>query len=455
MQTIELNVFYPTKPHAKQKEVLAALDSGQRFIQLRAGRKFRKTSLLVSWLFEKAFETGLTCPYVAPNRVQAKNIVWDDHVQRMLEMFALKGMSYKKNEVELSVKLPNGGKVQLLGIENKEALRGISNWGAFAGDEYDDWEEDIWPTIIRPNLVPHKAPAILAGTPKGFSNLFRLEKNPEFKSFHFSSYDNPDLDRDELASLEREYKEMGMAYYRQEILAEYEKPVGTVYAEWDMDKQFIPFWYNNDLPLHLAWDFGVNDPTAILFLQPNGSEIRLVDYYEASDANIEHFAKWIKDRGYKKPSFEAGDIAGRARSVVTGKSPIDELRKYDHHVISRSIPDIEQQIRTAHRYIPKLYISSSNKRCERFRDILLNYRYPTKPENSINQDNENPIHNEWSHGARAFEYYCWNYSVGTVGGVEQLGQKKLKEKFFTAKIDPSNGSQIGIDPDKFAAIFEK
>ena len=37
MDSYNVNVFAPTKPHAGQKEVLQALDNGTRFIQLRAG----------------------------------------------------------------------------------------------------------------------------------------------------------------------------------------------------------------------------------------------------------------------------------------------------------------------------------------------------------------------------------------------------------------------------------
>jgi len=81
---IHINVFYPTAPHKGQQEVLDALDKGERFILLRAGRKWRKTSLIISWLFENAFKTGLVCPYIAPNRVLAKDIAWDDHVRRMM-----------------------------------------------------------------------------------------------------------------------------------------------------------------------------------------------------------------------------------------------------------------------------------------------------------------------------------------------------------------------------------
>lgn len=442
-----INLFSPTKPHDKQKEVLAALDGGERFIVLRAGRKWRKTSLLISLCFEFAFLTGLTAVYIAPNRIQAKNICWDDHVPRILDELTKNGVHFKKNEAELSIRLPSGGKVQLLGVENQEALRGISNWIFVAGDEYDDWEEDIWPTIIRPNLIVNKAPAILAGTPKGFRNLYRLENGGIFKPFHFTSMDNPDIDRKELADLEEEYKSQGMGAYRQEILAQYEKPEGTVYEEWDMDKQYIPLLYNPDLPLHLSWDFGVNDPTVILFLQPYGDELRLIDYYEASDANLKHFVDWITERKYKAPEFEAGDIAGRARTLVTGKSPISELRVMGHSVSSQPIPDIEQQVRNTHKTIPHLYVSSSNPRTERFRDCIINYRYPKKPTNIINQSNENPIHDEYSHALRALEYYCWNKRLGGVGGVGKTENRQKLGK--TALIDMATGKQISMNMKAF------
>ncbi len=449
MPDVTVNFFAPGNPHPGQRLVLDALKTHKRVL-LRAGRKWRKTSLMVSWLFRRALVTGLNCPFVAPNRTQAKNIVWDDHVQRVLDELALKGIPYKTNEQELSVKFPNGGKVQLLGVENKNSLRGISNWGAIACDEYDNWDEDIWPKVILPNLITHDATAIIGGTPDGFRNIYRLENSGDFESFHFTSMDNPNLDAEVLEALKNEYKKQGMGAYRQEILAEYEKPEGTVYEEWDMDKQYLPFAYNPSLPLHLSWDFGVNDPTSILFLQPYGSEIRLVDYYEAADANLKHFTTWIAERGYKHAEFEAGDIAGRQRSILTGKSVLSELRDLGHNVRTMPIPDIESQIRHAHKSIPNLYVSKSNPRTARFVECILNYKYPKKAENMINQENENPIHDEFSHAMRAFEYYCWNLTGGAVGGFKQGQQPSEKErisKFWGAGKDA--GQQV-INLDMFA-----
>lgn len=433
---VSVNSFYPSRPHPNQKVILDALDSGTRFVGIRAGRKFRKTSLIISWLIEKALETGLTCPYIAPNRVQAKNIAWNDHVSRVLEGFKKSGMPFKRNESELTVAFPNGGRLQLMGVENKESLRGISNWGALGGDEYDNWEEDIYAEIIRPNLITHHAPVIMSGTPNGYRNLWRLEKGNIFKFFHFTSYDNPDLDRGELEDLVKEYKEMGMGTYRQEILAEYEKPEGTVYAEWDMEKQYIPILYDDNLPIHISWDFGINDATAILMMQRYRDEIRLIDYYEASDANLKHFTDWIDSRPYKGAELETGDIAGRARSLITGKSVLSEARRLGHAIRTTPIPDIPSQIRHAHRSIPKLFVNKAQPNTERFVECILNYKYPKKAETLINQSNEVPIHDEFSHAMRAFEYYCWNLMTGGVGPAKE--NRRTNEEARTKIFHPVN-----------------
>jgi hypothetical protein len=56
---------------------------------------------------------------------------------------------------------------------------------------------------------------------------------------------------------------------------------------------------------------------------------------------------------------------------------------------------------------------------------MLNYRYPEKQ--GLSGPNENPIHDEFSHGARAMEYYFVN-----IDGVESEGfiNQKLKQNNF-------------------------
>lgn len=440
-----INLFAPSHPHKNQQAVLDALDAGNRWVMLRAGRKFRKTSLIISWLIEKAMQNGLVSAYVAPSRVQAKNIVWDDHIPRILSHLKEVGVPYQQNETELSIDLPSiengklvskGGKLQLYGVENKDSLRGISNWGAFAGDEYDDWTEDIWPTIVRPNLMTHQSPAILAGTPKGYSNLYRIENPkddqgnhipPTFKCFHFTSYDNPDLDPKELEAMVNEYKRMGEGYFRQEVLAEYERPYGTVYDEWS-EGNWREFDYDPFLPLHLSIDFGVNDPTAILWIQPNNGEFRIIDHYETADASIEHFVSVIRSKPYKRPDLITGDAAGKARSITTNTSPIEEYSKYGLFIKTKDGLQIPDQVRLTHKYIPMTYVAKG--KADGVRECLINYRYPDH-KNGVNQSNEIPIHDKWSHTMRALEYYFANIDGGSLfrdykptAAINRLGLKK-------------------------------
>lgn len=404
---IAVNVWAPTFPHTKQLEVLT---DPARFKLLRAGRKFRKTSLGISWLAEVALSTGLTCPYIAPNRLQAKNIAWRDHVLRLVTELKAKGVPFKMNEVELHITFPNNGRIQLLGVENEEALRGISNWGAVFCDEYDDWNQDIWATIIRPNLIVHKAPAIVAGTPKGMQNMYNLGQQPEFKEFHYTSHDNPDLDPEELAALEAEYRSMGDDYYRQEILAEYVKPVGLVYSEWNTE-HFTKVPYDELLPLYITFDWGINDPTAVIWIQVKGSEeVRVIDYYEVVDASIEQIVQVINSKPYKKPVMYTGDPAGKARSLVTGTSVIERMMKeFKMFVRTMDGVKIPDQIRQAHTFVPRLWIDKDN--ADAFKNCILNYKYPVKDGKLMNQSNEIPIHDKWSHGMRAFEYWAVNYRV--------------------------------------------
>ncbi|HJR83437.1 MAG TPA: PBSX family phage terminase large subunit [Sphingomicrobium sp.] len=59
------------------------------------------------------------------------------------------------------------------------------------------------------------------------------------------------------------------------------------------------FPYDPALPVKTAWDIGVDDYTAVWFLQENGKQVRAIDYYEASGEGAETAAQALRDKGYK------------------------------------------------------------------------------------------------------------------------------------------------------------
>ncbi len=230
-------------PHPKQEKIIA---SRARFKVVRAGRKGGKTSLEVENIVFKAvasvnklslaktvFSTGRKVLYIAPTQDQARKIVWEALKKR------LHGVAQTNEQrLEMRVKNEDGeySTIYVGGYENRENYRGMTDVVHITFDELDTLREFYlaWKEIFRPMFLDTGGTADFIGTPKKENpNLRRMEK--EFaelqlncESFHFTSKDNPHLNVNELALIEKEY-EGDMASYRQEILAEYIEHQGALF----------------------------------------------------------------------------------------------------------------------------------------------------------------------------------------------------------------------------------
>lgn len=213
--------------HDKQKDIVS---SPARFKIIRAGRRSGKTFMETENMAFKAISgKDRNIFYIAPNQVQARNIIWENLKKR------LHGIGVA-NEQRLEMKVPtvDGGfsLIKVAGFENKENFRGQSAYH-ITFDETDTMKGFFlaWQEIFRPALIDTSGSAHFIGTPKKENpNLRRLEKeaisNPLWDSFHFSSWDNPNLAKIEL---EKAREEMDAETYRQEILAEYVDNAGALF----------------------------------------------------------------------------------------------------------------------------------------------------------------------------------------------------------------------------------
>ena len=229
--------------HSKQQKVI---QSPARFKVIRAGRKGGKTALEVEKICFLAtvsaeklkltkilFPTGRKVLYIAPTQAQARNIVWQALKNR------LHGIG-TPNEQMLQMKVPNEdgaeSTIYVGGWENRENYRGLTDVIHITFDETDTLRDFFiaWLEIFRPMFLDTGGGADFVGTPKKENpNMRRLEKEFEnkgesFSCFHFTSKDNPHLDRVELDALEAEYVNDRQAY-RQEILAEYVDNAGALF----------------------------------------------------------------------------------------------------------------------------------------------------------------------------------------------------------------------------------
>lgn len=417
---MKITIDYQPQPHQR----LLHESQAKRLVAV-TGRQVGKTVCAVNELIKRALlNPGTRNWYVTNDYKQAKRNVWD-----LFKKYIPGGLEAKFNTSELWIELPNYSKIELIGVENAEPLRGAAVHFMIL-DEYADFPRDVWPKVLRPMFSTTNGDAWFLSTPKGMGNdLYEKFYNSGYQTFRFPSCEvvngvvqNPLSEYAAISELQAAYDDdttPNKEVFNQEYLAEFTRPSGTVYSGWPL-KNFRKVDYDPFLPVHLSFDFGINDPTAIIWIQPSGGEFRVIDYYEARNANVAHFVSVIKSKPYKEYALATGDDAGRSRALTTGTSAIDEYAA--HGIFIRTTPGlkIEDQVRETQKHIKSLFVDKSLKR---FRDCLLNYRYPQKKEGALNQSNEKPIHDEFSHAMRALEYYFVNYK-GTGGPIKPYNKKK-------------------------------
>jgi len=282
-----------------------------RFKVLCCGRRFGKTTLAVWELVGRAgLHPKYKAAYIAPTYQQARDIAWNELKQ------IVQGIAQEINESRLEIILKNGSHIVLRGWESVETLRGQA-FDFLVVDEIammHKWDYN-WSEVLRPTLTDRKGQAMFISTPRGFNHFYKLfnKQDTDYKSYHFTSYDNPYLPKEEIEKAKQELTEQAFA---QEYLAEFRTAVGLAHKEWNRDIHVIkPFEVPRDWNRARGFDYGSTHPTARVrcALMEDGNEITwfIERTYKMSGMAIEDHATAIKtqDYGFKfMPSF--GDPSG-------------------------------------------------------------------------------------------------------------------------------------------------
>ena len=209
-----------------------------RFKIVAAGRRTGKSRLAAWMLIVNALQADRGHVfYVAPTQGQARDIMW----QTLLELgHPVIAGSHINN---LQIKLVNGATISLKGADRPETMRGVS-LKFLVLDEYADMKPEVFEQILRPALADQKGCAMFIGTPMGRNHFYELYKyaelddDPTYKAWHFTSYDNPLLDKDEIDIAKRS---MSSYAFRQEFMASFEARGSEMFKEdWIQVSQESP-----------------------------------------------------------------------------------------------------------------------------------------------------------------------------------------------------------------------
>lgn len=352
-----------------------------RFRVCCIGRRAGKTTLAVEEMKGRAIYTKANIAYIAPTYQQARDIAWETLKKEMQGAI----ISVNEQRLEIKIRTVKGEEsmITLRGWESIESLRGQS-FDMLVIDEVammrNFWSS--WQEVIRPTLADRKGEVMFISTPKGFNHfyeLFNMElTDKDYKSFHYTTYDNPHISKDEI---EKSRAEMTETRFAQEFLADFKKVEGLVYKEFDRSRHlYDALPENKHFELIAGVDFGYNNPAAVahIYKTPEGDYYVDNEWYQTSrtEAQIaDYVASCRFNRVYPDPenpsAIQVLSLRNiNVREVIKGKNSI-------RNGIDR-IKDLFKQ--------NKLHI---NRRCVNTIAELESYCYPDSKDSGV--EHENPL----------------------------------------------------------------
>ena len=199
-----------------------------RFKVVAAGRRTGKSRLAAWMLIVEALQADRgNVWYVAPTQGQARDIMW-------LTLLELGNPVIESSHVNnMQIKLVNGAVISLKGADRPETMRGVSLKFVVL-DEYADMKPSVFEQILRPALADLKGKSLFIGTPMGRNHFYELynygekQDDKEYKSWHFTIFDNPLLDP---KVIEAAKKSMSSFAFRTEFMASFEAASGGIFKE--------------------------------------------------------------------------------------------------------------------------------------------------------------------------------------------------------------------------------
>lgn len=333
----------PMRYHPKQA---AYATSEARFCVVPPGRRSGKSEIAKRLVVRRALlahrkeGNRFYCPYpdprffiAAPTVAQVKSIYWEDVIALIPPPF----IYGRPNASTLTVRLINGSRIQLLGMDRPERAEGVP-WDGGVMDEYGNMKPDAWSAHLRPSLSDRRGWAHFIGVPEGRNHYYDLfceaqarmmddieaGRTPEWATYHWTSLEILPLynGAEGLREIEQARDELDEITFRQEFMGSFENFTGRAYYGFtDSNKRVMK--YDPNLPVKLCLDFNIEPCVGVVAQEQlvDGRECTCVigEIYLPRGGNVIMVCKKFKEM-YPDHQLQIvlyGDATGGSRG--TGK----------------------------------------------------------------------------------------------------------------------------------------
>lgn len=431
-------VTLPFTPRAWQRPLLD--DPAKRIVAVVHRRAGKSTCLI--W---KGLKAALTTTKPLPRVVDilpysimwSRTGLWDQLVAAAQH---IPGAEIRKSN--MSVQFANGGTFQCGGADNQDSWRGGYSDLCIL-DEYDDMPMSMVPLIVEPMLADRDGTLIRSGTPKG-KNLLKEAYDRARHAKDYSSYllDYTKTQALSDTAIERLKAEMSDEEFAQELLCSFESPnsgsyYGKLMQEAEDEGRITNVPHEPTLKVTTAWDLGVDDSTAIWFLQTlRSGEWRCIDYLEDSGEGLDHYVRLLKQRGYTYDRHILPHDA-QVRELGSGKSRTETLHslglKPTRIIRSHSVADGINAVRMV---LPRCWFDAY--KCALGIKALRGYRREWNEKAETWRSN--PVHDHASHGADAMRYLA----LGVRENTQPLAEPEWADQYQTTHPSAGSTNWMGI-----------
>lgn len=357
----------------------------------------------------KAMQRVGTYWYVLPYANQARRIVWNGMTgegKKFIDYFP-REIVEKKSEQEMRIHLKNGSVIQLMGSDDPDKMVGANPVGVVFS-EYSISDPAAW-QLINPILAENGGWALFNGTPRGENHFYKLllraQSEGSWFSSHLSVRDTKAIPADEIRKARSELN--NEARFQSEYMCSFKTPVEGAYYGAQINRAYKEkrvietIAVDPILPVHTAWDLGMDDATTIWFFQLFKSEIRVVNYYENSGEGLPHYARHLhvwanqKDVTYGR-HYAPHDI--KVRELGTGKSRLETARSLGLKFTTVKKLSIIDGIEAVRNLLSRCWFSKND--CYAGIEALKGYHKDFDSQRGVFR--KVPVHDKNSHGADAF-----------------------------------------------------
>jgi hypothetical protein len=437
-----IRIPYKYEPREYQKDLYNAITDGFKRCVAVWHRRAGKDKTLINIIAREMHKRVGSYYYFFPTYNQGRKILWDGTDKdgmRFMDHLPM-AIREKTNEAEMKIRLNNGSLFQIIGTDNYNAVMGTNPVGCVFS-EYSIQDPSAW-DFIRPILAENGGWAIFIFTPRGKNHGWHLlqmaKRNPEWFVSVLSVDDTKAIPHEVIAS--ERASGMSEDLIAQEFWVSFDASVPGAYFANEMraareQGRIGVVTIEPDLPVHTAWDLGIDDSTSIWFYQTVGREIHKVNYYSGSGQALQHYANYIKD-WMNRNRVVSGTLHlphdGSKRELQTGRSAQDFLKDqgFDVKVVERP-KSKEVAIEDMRRVLGRCWFDEM--RCERGIDCLQSYHSEYDEKRGVL--GIHPVHDWASHGSDAFQ----TMAMVAKSYERALDQKKAEE--FQALHSYSSGTK--------------